>query len=562
MIFLLLLCLLLPCACTPKPDQHEADFLQAETWLDSAPDSALALLQSLPERKSLSRRESARYALLLSRATNKCFKPLLPCDSLLEIALHYYNRHEEAYAFALLYKGRLEKEMGQHERATNYLLEGLRRSERFPQTTELRRHLLSSLGEEYYHAGLYEKAQSTLLQLLAYCETDRDKAVAMNRISDCYFMLEQNDSTLLFAHKAWQYALASQDSATIVLVASSFSEDYTSWAQPDSVLYYGHKGIDWCPQDESPTTFFHTMGKALYEKGENDSALYYISKALSDSIDVFLKADLLYTQFQIEQSKGNYQTAINLLEQYTHITDSLFFTDKSNEIQRLIHKYDTQTKIREQQLKERDRLTIVIVGFVCSFLLLLLYSQYRVNKRKRLQLLNEQRLNHAQEKLAILQNSIEKSQRIVTLLRNNLTEEKEKNLQEIRERETMIEKLRKEKIALQSWQFSQSPIYNKVEKLARQEVSNKRELKVLTDAEQKKLKSVVQEVYADCIAEWKSKYPRLSEEDLLYLCLEEAGLKQTAIALCFGNVDTHALAQRRYRMKERMKPKENGECDF
>lgn len=165
MIFLLLLCLLLPCACTPKTDQHEADFLRAETWLDSAPDSALALLQSLPGRKSLSRRESARYALLLSRATNKCFKPLLPCDSLLEIALHYYNRNEEAYAFALLYKGRLEKEMGQHERATNYLLEGLRSSERFPQATELRRHLLSSLGEEYYHAGLYEKAIATYREI-------------------------------------------------------------------------------------------------------------------------------------------------------------------------------------------------------------------------------------------------------------------------------------------------------------------------------------------------------------------------------------------------------------
>ena len=52
--------------------------------------SALRLLEALPATTELTRRESARYALLLAQATDKCENPLLPCDSLLDVALDYY----------------------------------------------------------------------------------------------------------------------------------------------------------------------------------------------------------------------------------------------------------------------------------------------------------------------------------------------------------------------------------------------------------------------------------------------------------------------------------------
>ena len=74
------------------------------------------------------------------------------------MALDYYDDDERERAVALLYKGRLEVEMEQSERAIGFLLEGLEIIKKFPQEIETRKYLFSSLGNEYFDARLYEKA--------------------------------------------------------------------------------------------------------------------------------------------------------------------------------------------------------------------------------------------------------------------------------------------------------------------------------------------------------------------------------------------------------------------
>lgn len=116
----------------------------------------------------------------------------------------------------------------------------------------------------------------------------------------------------------------------------------------------------------------------------------------------------------------------------------------------------------------------------------------------------------------------------------------------------MIKKLSVEKEKLRIWLFKQSSVYKKILKLSEQKANNKKDLIVLTNAEQSRLKEVIMELYADFISDMKTHYPLLTEEDLLYLCLEKAELSNQTIALCFGNTDTHIIAQRKYRIKERM----------
>lgn len=49
------------------------------------------------------------------------------------------------------------------------------------------------------------------------------------------------------------------------------------------------------------------------------------------------------------------------------------------------------------------------------------------------------------------------------------------------------------------------------------------------------------------------KYPKLTKEDILYLCLNEAKLQPLTIARCFGYSDTHPINQRKLRLKVKMK---------
>ena len=53
----------------------------------------------------------------------------------------------------------------------------------------------------------------------------------------------------------------------------------------------------------------------------------------------------------IKEEQGDYQATTELLYQFVDIIDSIYFTEQSNKIQQLIHKYDSQTKVKEEQFK-------------------------------------------------------------------------------------------------------------------------------------------------------------------------------------------------------------------
>lgn len=552
-LFLLFFGVFLLSACSPR-EQIESIFLQADSLLEEHPDSALSLLQAIPAPQELSRKEAARYALLLAQATDKCVKPLLPCDSLLNIALDYYDDDEKERAVALLYKGRLEAEMEQNEQAIGYFLEGLKIINRFPKEIETKRHLLSSLGNEYFDARLHEKAGNIFHEMYEYCTTEKDKAIALDGLSSYYSVIEKEDSALIFQCKALEYAQASKDSMSIATFALNLSVEYNLKEAIDTALYYARMSLQWLPENEKRSIYYANIGEILLDKEEKDSAIYYINKSLEDSTDIKGRASALLNLSYIKEEQKDYQATVELLYQFVDIIDSICFTEQSTKIQQLIHKYDIQMNVHEEQIKRRNALIIATSCFVCCCLLIAFFFQNRINKRKRLQLINEQKLKEAQEKLTSLQTDIKESQHIVALLQKeqaNLMQEKENNHQEILEREAHIEKLEAEKEALRNWLFRQSEIYAKITKLSKQEVSDKKELKVLTETEQKKLMKTVFSIYADHISYLKSQHSRLTDEDLLYLCLEKAEFSPQTIALCFGNTGTHILAQRKYRMKAR-----------
>lgn len=241
--------------------------------------------------------------------------------------------------------------------------------------------------------------------------------------------------------------------------------------------------------------------------------------------------------------------------QFIDIADSTYFSEQSTKIQQVVHQYDIKQKVDQEQRKSKYLLRNVIGTFLILCLVLIVFFQYRINKRDKQRAINEQKLAQAQEKYNNLKYSINESQRIITLLRKEQSDfslEAEKYRQEITERETAIERLKAEKESLRTWLFKQSSIYQKVEKLSKQKVTSKKELTVLTNHEQKVLKEVVMELYADYISDTQTQYPLLTDEDLLYLCLEKVGFSYQTIALCFGNTNTHVVAQRKYRIKERM----------
>ena len=77
--------------------------------------------------------------------------------------------------------------------------------------------------------------------------------------------------------------------------------------------------------------------------------------------------------------------------------------------------------------------------------------------------------------------------------------------------------------------------------LSEQKEVDKQARKVMTDVEREKLKKTVFEIYDDYISPLQAQYSQLTEDDLLVLCLQDAGISPLAISLCFGHTDTVCL---------------------
>lgn len=546
-------CFFLLISCSPNK-QQEALFVQADSLLNINPDSALLLLKTLPGLQELSRKESARYALLLARATDKSEKPLLPCDSLLNIALHYYDNDKKERATALLYKGRLEEEMENKEQAIKNLQEGLEILNDFPKDIETRRLILSSLGDLYSSARYFEEAIKMYREFYDYCLTDKDKSIALNGISSYYIMKDQQDSAIIIQKQALEYAIASSDSSLIAMTEHNLSIKYENL---DSALLHALNALKWLPKGEFKGNYYGNLGGILLEKGENiDSAMYYLIESLKDSTDITGKESTLSDLYEIEKQRGNYEAAFGYIEEHVTMVDSLASIEASTDIQQLIHKYNTKIQIKKEQIKGKRQLRFAISSATFCFLIFIIFYQQQLNKRKRAHLIYQQNLKQTQKELLSLQTLIEENQSITTFLQKehtNLITEKENWIKEIQERGFVIEKLKQEKIELRNLLFAQTNIYKKVIALSKQEVSNNNELKVLTTTELSNLKKTVFEIYDDYISDLHQKYPKLTEDDILCLCLNEAKLSTLTIALCFGTTNTHTINQRKSRIKERMK---------
>lgn len=542
------------CGCS-SGEQTKKIFLQAESLLDEHPDSALHLLQTFPATQELSRKKTARYALLLAQATDKCEKSLLPCDSLLNIALEYYDEEEKERAVALLYKGRVEVEMNSSKEAIAHLQEGLMILNDFPKEIETKRHILSSLGNLYFNAKYYNESIKMYRELYKYCETDKDKSIALNNISTYYTMIDREDSAIIQQSKALEYALNSGDSSIISNSLLSLSIDYYQIDELDSALLYAQKAITYLPKQEPEGRYYFHLGDLLSEMGNNiDSAYFYINKSMEDNS--FENKYLgLYSMSHLEMEKGNFKEAIDYLETYIEKLDSIASSEQSTKVQQLIYGYNTKIKVKEEQLKgQRTQLKIIVFSCIFCFLIILIY-QNRINRKKRQQLDYKQTLNEVENKLASLQTIIDNNQSIISILhqeRYDFEEEQRNKEKQIRESEQTIIKLQEEKLQLRNWLFTQSDIYKRIKTLSNQKDTDKKKIKVFTVAEQSKLRETLFSIYTEFINNLQKTYPRLTEDDLLLLCLQETSLSSQTIAICFGYSDTHPINQRKFRIKERM----------
>lgn len=518
---------------------------QVDSLLEMKPDSALTILKNISVLEDLPEVDKAYYALLLAEATDKNKLPLLPCDSLLNFALDYYGDDDREKAVALMYKGRLLAEMDDEKAAIEMNLKALEILQDYPVDTKYRRLIYSALGLWYGNCGLNDKALEVLRQSLHYSFDAKDTAIAYINIGYIYGMRNMQDSAITYQRKAVKYAMRSKDRSMILTSWHNLSICYRHFENVDSAVVYAHKVLQHLSYGNGKADAYYNMGDLYVDLEQYDSARHYLEKSLflspSRSIPYWSLAVM-------EAELGNFKSAYHYLDTFVMVQDSLDNSEQLTEVQHLVYKHQTELRVKDEQIKSKRIIRwIVFVSVIICFVVALIYQRW-INKKNNQQALYRQALQYADEKQNVMQQRIEENESALALLQDR----ENQNLDEIAQKEQLITQLKKEKLALRTWLFQQTSIYKKVMSLSDQQQVNKKIRKVMAAAELDKLKKTTFEIYADYISPLQAQYSQLTEDDLLVLCLQEAGISPLAISLCFGHTDTVALNQRKSRLKKKM----------
>lgn len=517
---------------------------QVDSLLEMKPDSALTILKNISVLEDLPEVDKAYYALLLAEATDKNKLPLLPCDSLLNFALDYYGDDDREKAVALMYKGRLLAEMDDEKAAIEMNLKALEILQDYPVDTKYRRLIYSALGLWYGNCGLNDKALEVLHQSLHYSFDAKDTAIAYINIGYIYGMRNMQDSAITYQRKAVKYAMRSKDRSMILTSWHNLSICYRHFENVDSAVVYAHKVLQHLSYGNGKADAYYNMGDLYVDLEQYDSARHYLEKSLflspSRSIPYWSLAVM-------EAELGNFKSAYHYLDTFVMVQDSLDNSEQLTEVQHLVYKHQTELRVKDEQIKSKRIIRwIVFVSVIICFVVALIYQRW-INKKNNQQALYRQALQYADEKQNVMQQRIEENESALALLQDR----ENQNLDEIAQKEQLITQLKKEKLALRTWLFQQTSIYKKVMSLSDQQQVNKKIRKVMAAAELDKLKKTTFEIYADYISPLQAQYSQLTEDDLLVLCLQEAGISPLAISLCFGHTDTVALNQRKSRLKRK-----------
>ncbi len=518
---------------------------QVDSLLEMKPDSALTILKNISVLEDLPEVDKAYYALLLAEATDKNKLPLLPCDSLLNFALDYYGDDDREKAVALMYKGRLLAEMDDEKAAIEMNLKALEILQDYPVDTKYRRLIYSALGLWYGNCELNDKALEVLHQSLHYSFDAKDTAIAYINIGYIYGMRNMQDSAITYQRKAVKYAMRSKDRSMILTSWHNLSICYRHFENVDSAVVYAHKVLQHLSYGNGKADAYYNMGDLYVDLEQYDSARHYLEKSLflspSRSIPYWSLAVM-------EAELGNFKSAYHYLDTFVMVQDSLDNSELLTEVQHLVYKHQTELRVKDEQIKSKRIIRwIVFVSVIICFVVALIYQRW-INKKNNQQALYRQSLQYAHEKQDMMQQRIEENELTLALLQDR----ENQNLDEIDKKERLIAQLKQEKLELRTWTFWQTPIYKKVMSLSEQKEVDKKARKVMTDVEREKLKKTVFEIYADYISPLQAQYSQLTEDDLLVLCLQEAGISPLAISLCFGHTDTVALNQRKSRLKKKM----------
>ncbi|WP_294473381.1 hypothetical protein [uncultured Bacteroides sp.] len=499
--------------------------LSADSLMETRPDSALSILESISSPQKLTRAERAYYAVLLTQAKHKNVIPLED-DSLIKTAVEYYGDRKKSInaARAHYYLGATYCDKGSISFAVDEYLTAIRL---MPVKNEFLAMVYDNLAECYEEDGLGDVAMETYRSAYQILKGKSDQAFPLRGIAHIFLLQNKKDSALCYYYQALSCAMEDKDFELIGALYHDLAmvyNDEKDYVQADK---YISKAITTLSNEKLAYACL-SKAKIQFNLNRLDSASYYYSKDLNQ-LDIYGKAVSYDGMYNVAKKKGDWKTAMENLDTYKMLYDSIQTTLDNEELTRLMDKH--QLEEHKRLLTEHNKTMLVVL--ISAFLALLIISSFCImwidRKRKKRYIDLQKELNQ---------------NRVNTML----LDEKESSMSEQESINEMKLDLINQRLKLCSSLFQPSDCYKKLEAMKKATPKQMLDMHhLVTD-----IKNGIMETFVDVMTSLSdSGEKNLTSDDKLYCMLVLLQCSKPVIMELMGDT-SDAIKTRKNRIKNKM----------
>lgn len=506
-----------------SPSVKNQLLLCADSLMETYPDSALSILESITYPQKMPRADRALYALLLTQARHKNYIALED-DSLIKTAVDYYGDKKKSLraAKAHYYWGAIYSEKGYASFAVEEYLTAIRL---MPVRNEFLAMIYDNLAECYEEDRLYNVAIENYRAAYQILKGKDEQTYPMRGIARVFLLQNEKDSALYYYQQALDCALADQDSSLIGALYHDLAMVYSEkkdYIQADkfvskAILLQGQDAINTCL----------SKAQTMLNLNKLDSASYFFSKNM-DELDIYGKAVCYDGMYQIAKRKGEWKTATENMDAYKILYDSMQIMTDNEELNRLMDKH--QLEEHKRLLSEHTRTLIFSLITAFSSLMIICVFCFMWNDRKR-----------KKHYIALQHELTQKRVDTMLLKEEELSESNKEHIDKKRS------ELTEQQIQLCISVLKTTDCYDQLEALER---ATPKQLLVMRSL-RKEIRSDISNAFVDVMMNLKERYPALTGDDVFFCVLSLLCCSKTVV-MELMDATSDALKTRKNRIKNKM----------
>lgn len=506
-----------------SPSVKNQLLLCADSLMETYPDSALSILESITYPQKMPRADRALYALLLTQARHKNYIALED-DSLIKTAVDYYGDKKKSLraAKAHYYWGAVYSEKGYASFAVEEYLTAIRL---MPVRNEFLAMIYDNLAECYEEDRLYNVAIENYRAAYQILKGKDEQTYPMRGIARVFLLQNEKDSALYYYQQALDCALADQDSSLIGALYHDLAMVYSEkkdYIQADkfvskAILLQGQDAINTCL----------SKAQIMLNLNKLDSASYFFSKNM-DELDIYGKAVCYDGMYQIAKRKGEWKTATENMDAYKILYDSMQIMTDNEELNRLMDKH--QLEEHKRLLSEHTRTLIFSLITAFSSLMIICVFCFMWNDRKR-----------KKHYIALQHELTQKRVDTMLLKEEELSESNKEHIDKKRS------ELTEQQIQLCISVLKTTDCYDQLEALER---ATPKQLLVMRSL-RKEIRSDISNAFVDVMMNLKERYPALTGDDVFFCVLSLLCCSKTVV-MELMDATSDALKTRKNRIKNKM----------